>query len=358
VIRLSDKSAAEIAEMKLLWKENFGDSDEFIDFYFDKICVNNKIVVMREDGIITGMLHLNPYNFKKPGRELVRTYYVVGVMVREGYRNQGRMKKLFEYAYSVLSSERIRFVYLWPAKEDYYRGIGFKTVSQLAEIKIHRSDLPLLVDEMVTSKSDVEFGRLIGKMILPDYSAGDISSMVSEMMSESGSFHCLEKKGMLQGCYSIIRNGDTLEVDHMVPYFGLREYMGKLFVSIRETLERIDEEQSLDAADDQTEAAEMNAVSDDQTEVTEMEVEQDDSAESESTKNAADDITAIEMTGIDSDEDGSDIKYIKLTMDSRLVNCFRHTLDMNQVSMGRKYMVLELAESGIDFNNILFSEIV
>ena len=53
MIRLSDKSAAEIAEMKLLWKENFGDSDEFIDFYFDKICVNNKIVVMREHAIIS-----------------------------------------------------------------------------------------------------------------------------------------------------------------------------------------------------------------------------------------------------------------------------------------------------------------
>ena len=90
MIRLSDKSDSEIAEMKLLWKEYFGDSDEFIDFYFEKICARNKIVIMREDGILTGMLHLNPYIFSADRKEIIRTYYVVGVMVREGYRNQRR----------------------------------------------------------------------------------------------------------------------------------------------------------------------------------------------------------------------------------------------------------------------------
>ena len=324
MIRLSDKSASEIAEMKVLWKEYFGDSDEFIDFYFDKICAGNKIVVMREDGILTGMLHLNPYVFSRDNKEIIRTYYVVGVMVREGYRNQGRMKRLFDYAYSVLSSERIKFIYLWPANEAYYTGVGFGTVSQMVDITFKKEDIELLRDEMVTSKSDIEFGKVIRDLVMPMYSADNINAMVSEMCSEGGSFNCLEKMGTIQGCYSILRNGDTLEVDHIVPYFGLREYMGRLFDSIEETLGNIEAEEYAADADEIIEEAENTE----------------------------------DINGIENIDDDSSIKYIKLTMDYRIMQCFKHTLDMNQVSLSRKYMVAALEELPFDPRNLLLSEIV
>lgn len=324
MIRLSDKSASEIAEMKVLWTEYFGDSDEFIDFYFDKICAGNKIVVMREDGILTGMLHLNPYVFSRDNKEIIRTYYVVGVMVREGYRNQGRMKKLFDYAYSVLSSERIKFIYLWPANEAYYTGVGFGTVSQMVDITFKKEDIELLRDEMVTSKSDIEFGKVIRDLVMPMYSADNINAMVSEMCSEGGSFNCLEKMGTIQGCYSILRNGDTLEVDHIVPYFGLREYMGRLFDSIEETLGNIEAEEYAADADEIIEEAENTE----------------------------------DINGIENIDDDSSIKYIKLTMDYRIMQCFKHTLDMNQVSLSRKYMVAALEELPFDPRNLLLSEIV
>ena len=324
MIRLSDKSASEIAEMKVLWKEYFGDSDEFIDFYFDKICAGNKIVVMREDGILTGMLHLNPYVFSRDNKEIIRTYYVVGVMVREGYRNQGRMKKLFDYAYSVLSSERIKFIYLWPANEAYYTGVGFGTVSQMVDITFKKEDIELLRDEMVTSKSDIEFGKVIRDLVMPMYSADNINAMVSEMCSEGGSFNCLEKMGTIQGCYSILRNGDTLEVDHIVPYFGLREYMGRLFDSIEETLGNIEAEEYAADADEIIEEAENTE----------------------------------DINGIENIDDDSSIKNIKLTMDYRIMQCFKHTLDMNQVSLSRKYMVAALEELPFDPRNLLLSEIV
>ena len=324
MIRLSDKSASEIAEMKVLWKEYFGDSDGFIDFYFDKICAGNKIVVMREDGILTGMLHLNPYVFSRDNKEIIRTYYVVGVMVREGYRNQGRMKKLFDYAYSVLSSERIKFIYLWPANEAYYTGVGFGTVSQMVDITFKKEDIELLRDEMVTSKSDIEFGKVIRDLVMPMYSADNINAMVSEMCSEGGSFNCLEKMGTIQGCYSILRNGDTLEVDHIVPYFGLREYMGRLFDSIEETLGNIEAEEYAADADEIIEEAENTE----------------------------------DINGIENIDDDSSIKYIKLTMDYRIMQCFKHTLDMNQVSLSRKYMVAALEELPFDPRNLLLSEIV
>lgn len=346
MIRLSDKSDSEIAEMKLLWKEYFGDSDEFIDFYFEKICARNKIVIMREDGILTGMLHLNPYIFSADRKEIIRTYYVVGVMVREGYRKQGRMKKMFDYAYSVLSSERIKFIYLWPANEAYYGGVGFSTVTQMVDITFKREDLELLRDEMVTAKCDMEFGKLIRNLIMPEYSAENISSMVSEMCSEGGSFSCLEKMGTIQGCYSIIRNGDTLEVDHIVPYFGLREYTGRLFDSIEEALARYDDLETEIRKEIDTE----NAGSDGGTDNASADSEAYGHPDAVSADSEADDHPET--------EDDQSIKFIKITMDYRIMQCYKHTLDMNQVSLSRKYMAAALEELPFDPGNLLFSEIV
>lgn len=40
------------------------------------------------------------------------------------------------------------------------------------------------------------------------------------------------------------------------------------------------------------------------------------------------------------------------------MQCYKHTLDMNQVSLSRKYMVAALEELPFDPGNLLFSEIV
>lgn len=351
MIRLSDKSYSEIAEMKVLWKESFGDSDGFIDFYFDKICARNQIVVMREEGLLTGMLHLNPYVFTSDNREIIRTYFVVGVTVREGYRNQGRMKKMFDYAYSVLSSERIKFIYLWPANEAYYKSLGFGTVSRMVDITFRREDLELLRDEMVTSKCDLEFGKLIRNLIVPQYSADNISALVSELYSEGGSFNCLEKRGTIQGCYSLIRNGNVLEVDHVIPYFGLREFTGKMFDSIAEMLEKYDSET---ITEDEEISEEGNKVIEDK----EIPEEGNTATEDVEIPEEGNTVTEDMKMSDETEFEKSDIKYIKITMDYRIMECYKHTLDMNQVTLSRNYMVAALEELPFDPGNILLTEIV
>ena len=110
--------------------------------------------------------------------------------------------------------------------------------------------------------------------------------------------------------------------------------MGRLFDSIEETLSSIEAEEveydSVEISDDITDT-ENNVLND-------IEID------------GASDIESI-------DEDSS-IKYIKLTMDYRIMQCFKHTLDMNQVSLSRKYMVAALEELPFDPGNLLFSEIV
>ena len=324
MIKLSDKSMPEIAEMKLMWMEAFPDSEEYVDFYFDYVCLNNKIVTLREDGILTGMLHLNPYTFSKAGKEQYRTYFITGAVVREGYRQQGRLKRMLQYAFSVLESEGIRFVYINPNDERYFTSSGFQTITQLAEIRFRKEDINLLKDEMINSRSDVEFGKLVGHMILPNFSGENLRNNIASMHGRYDRYVNIGKQGLVQGYYSVFVRGDTVYVDNFVPYFGLRQITSKMFKDI--------------------EAAIYSVGSDIAESIEEM-----DSAEESVYEDYADEGGAL--------PDQKFIKYISITMDTRLINCYSQTLDMNQVRLSRKYMFLELKDSAIDYGSLIFSEL-
>ena len=332
MIKLSDKSASEMAEMRQLWMEAFEYSEEFTDFYFSYVCLSNKIIVLKEEGILTGMLHLNPYTFSNAGHEHYRTYFITGAAVREGYRQQGRLKRMLQYAYSVLESEGIRFVYLQADDERYFSSSGFQTVTQMAEIRFRKEDISLLKDEMINSRSDVEFGKLIGQMILPYYSGENLRNNIAAMHGRYDRYITVGKQGMVQGYYSIFVRGDTVYVDNFVPYYGLRQITSKLFKDI--------------------EAVVYSVASDIAESIEDMDLTEDSVLDEQ----------ADEQSRVKPDtQPGNSQQYIKnisITMDTRLVNCYSQTLDMNQVRLSRKYMLAELRESAIDYGGLVFSELI
>ena len=114
------KKPQDIRQMKKLWSDCFNDPEEFTDYYFSVKITDSQVVIMKEEDRIIGMVHLNPYSFIRDEKEVLRTVFVVGVAVEESYRNQGIMKKLMQYAISILRREGIRFIYLWPEHEELY----------------------------------------------------------------------------------------------------------------------------------------------------------------------------------------------------------------------------------------------
>lgn len=307
MIKISDKSASELIEMKMLWEECFSDTESFLDFYFDKICRNNEIVMMKEDGELVGMLHLNPYTFTRGTRELYRTCFITGAAVKDGFRREGRFKRMLGYAATVLASEGIRFVYARPEDTALFSKLGFATVTKTADIVVRRTDLEILRDEMVTTRADIEFGKLLGTLITPAYSADGVNALVSEMSAKDGNLICLEKKGVVQGIFSIRRNGEYIDVEHVVPFFSLRDFMSRLFDAVEERLSR----------EDAAETTEDNL----------------------------------------QEEKAHGVTHVRISLDTKLLMCFAHSLDMNQVTEGQGYMVSELRENGLDYENILFTEL-
>lgn len=110
-----------------LWQMCFGDTKEYTDFYFRWKVVDNQILSMYKENVISSMLHLNPYELMVQGKNIV-TNYIVGVATREDDRRKGLMKTLLETAINQMYKQNMPFTYLMPAKESIYLPFGFRIV--------------------------------------------------------------------------------------------------------------------------------------------------------------------------------------------------------------------------------------
>ncbi len=131
-VRYSKKEEINIA--KKLWEENFEDTKEQVDFYFEKIFNHKNHLVLEEEGIIKSSLHENPYifNFNK---KKYKSKYIVGVSTDKSERKKGYMKVLITEMLKNLKQENYSFVFLTPVNPLLYRKYGFEYFSNIEKYK-------------------------------------------------------------------------------------------------------------------------------------------------------------------------------------------------------------------------------
>ena len=114
-------------DVYMLWRNCFGDTKAYSDFYFAWKVPCNRILTIYKGQQISAMLHLNPYTLMVAGKK-VESYYIVGVATRPEDRRQGLMKRLLERALSLMNLEKVPFTYLMPAAEAIYYPFDFRIV--------------------------------------------------------------------------------------------------------------------------------------------------------------------------------------------------------------------------------------
>lgn len=117
----------DIEALRRLWDEAFDDPEEYAEYYFNNICIKNRVLSAYMDDKLVGMIHLNPYTVNFQGTEK-KSYYVVGVAVAMDNREKGIMKSMMNKVLYDLKDEDIEFVFLMPALEAYYNNLGFKKI--------------------------------------------------------------------------------------------------------------------------------------------------------------------------------------------------------------------------------------
>lgn len=118
----------DMISLRALWKDAFGDSDAYIEYYFSNVAAENKIFTAKYNGQIISMIHLNPYPLVYNDGKTVNVIqggYIVGVATRSEWRRRGIMSRLMKEVLSYAENHGYALVYLMPENEAYYKHLGF-----------------------------------------------------------------------------------------------------------------------------------------------------------------------------------------------------------------------------------------
>lgn len=117
-----------------LYREAFPeDKDAFVKYYYTYVIKNNKILVLEQEGEISSMLHLNPYQLSVNGK-LTDAYYYVAVATKADCRHQGMMRRLLYRSLKDIRQEGHPFTYLMPANRAIYEPFDFRIVYQQKKV--------------------------------------------------------------------------------------------------------------------------------------------------------------------------------------------------------------------------------
>lgn len=121
------------SELRRLWKETFGDADEYISIVFDNYYSERFTPSLFSDGNAVAMMVGVPYLFEGVGGDMQplptqRGLYLCGLATDPRFRRHGLMSDLIEEANSRAREEGFDFTFLIPAGDDlreYYRKRGY-----------------------------------------------------------------------------------------------------------------------------------------------------------------------------------------------------------------------------------------
>lgn len=110
-----------------LWKTCFGDSDCYIQFYFEEKAGRSRIYTDFEGDTLASMAYFTPYPVMYRGAVCTASY-IVGVATREEYRHQGRMSRVVGQGIAREKERENPLVYLSPADPAIYAPLGFHSL--------------------------------------------------------------------------------------------------------------------------------------------------------------------------------------------------------------------------------------
>ena len=117
-------AAIKKGECTRLWKEVFGDSDEFISSFMEHFYTEENMLYITENGKISSMLHIIPFEHNG-----VKVAYMYAVATDYHSRGKGYAKKLIRQAIEKAERDGYKAIFTLPANEGlfgFYSQFGFK----------------------------------------------------------------------------------------------------------------------------------------------------------------------------------------------------------------------------------------
>ena len=141
-------SKKHLDKMKALWRDTFGDTDEFIDLFFEKFYRPRKTFLRFEGDTLVSMLFYMDLQVKLDGRRL-KTAYLYGVATKLTERRQGHFTALHNELLSELREKKYDIIITIPENDSlfsFYKELGYTLPLRRCEYALHTLDLSPVSD--------------------------------------------------------------------------------------------------------------------------------------------------------------------------------------------------------------------
>ena len=148
MIRFADERTAPL--VREMWRECFGDSEEFMDMYFSRKYRNEDTLLYILDGKPVASLQMHPYRMTFYGVEL-GLYYLSGICALPPYRGRGFASALIMEAHRESGRRGVPLTVLKPASAElygYYAKFGYAKVFE-------SGSRPIPLGEILDSSSGI-----------------------------------------------------------------------------------------------------------------------------------------------------------------------------------------------------------
>ncbi len=124
-MNIKSPTSADIPNLRRLWQEAFGDTEEFLDLFFGSGFSPERCLFIEEEGTIAAVLYWFDCEWK--GRKIA---YIYAVATAKNQRGKGLCHKLMEHTHSHLKSTGYAGAILVPGSPSlfkFYESMGYTT---------------------------------------------------------------------------------------------------------------------------------------------------------------------------------------------------------------------------------------
>ena len=127
--------AEDIPAAKALWKICFGDSDQYIDFFFERKFIPCNSLGLFLDGRLAADLFMQEKTLVLQGCNL-RTGFLAGCATHPDFQKKGYMRKLLQRELEVMCQQGYALCALHPFLHAFYRKFGWETASYMVRVAL------------------------------------------------------------------------------------------------------------------------------------------------------------------------------------------------------------------------------
>ncbi len=196
----------DIVPLKRLWKEIFGDTDLYIDLFFEHKYLPENTFIIRKDGEIVSMLYFFPTSFRFINQS-VSVAYICGVATRQEERGKGYSQAILKEAIKVIKKRSYQAAFLIPASESlfsfYQKAAGFQPCFRLEQQELllceQKVKRPNILPRSASKFAELYLEGNRNRQFFCEKTATDFEELFRFYEPEGCQFHLLEDGYLI--CY-------------------------------------------------------------------------------------------------------------------------------------------------------------